>query len=309
MSEEIRDVTTVTFSGPRFADAGLELDVLPELLAYQKLLIETAKELWRSENPDRQRLPRGFEESIRLKFYTIEKGSAAVPIKRVVEHASEQQSLLNSADEIDDAAGLIDETIEAVTADAPLPARMPKSVLPMLALLGAELRPDETIKTQSTRSPRAAEYTVATRERVQRLIEPVYEDRVEITGEVRSADIDQRHFAIRDAGGRKIPAKFQPEQEAEITDALHTHDSCRVHVSGVGEFATRDGSLRRLLRVDSLERRPAEDRDDYDSSVPPLWQSIVALGEALPVEEWDRVPTDLSRNLDHYLYDKPREEQ
>jgi hypothetical protein len=30
MSDEIRDVTTITFSGPRFDDAGLELDVLAE---------------------------------------------------------------------------------------------------------------------------------------------------------------------------------------------------------------------------------------------------------------------------------------
>jgi len=43
MSDEIRDITTVTFSGPRFEDAGLELDVLPELVAYRKLLVETRK--------------------------------------------------------------------------------------------------------------------------------------------------------------------------------------------------------------------------------------------------------------------------
>jgi hypothetical protein len=52
-----------------------------------------------------------------------------------------------------------------------------------------------------------------------------------------------------------------------------------------------------------------DDRDEFDALVPPLWQSIVALGEALPREEWDRVPSDLSTNLDHYLYDKPREEK
>jgi hypothetical protein len=104
MSDEIRDVTTITFSGPRFDDAGLELDVLAELLAYRKLLIGTAKELWRTENRERQRLPKGFEESIRLKFYAIESGSAVVPIKRVVTH---DDSFLfewpSRADEIDEA--------------------------------------------------------------------------------------------------------------------------------------------------------------------------------------------------------------
>lgn len=310
MNDEIRDVTTITFSGPRFDDAGLELDVLAELLAYRKLLIETAKELWRGENPDRQRLPKGFEESIRLKFYSIESGSTVVPIKRVVSH---DDSLLfdqpHRADEIDDAAQLIDETIAAVSEDRPVPDRMPKSALPLLAALGENLREDESIQTRSIRSAKPAEFSCETRKRVARLLEAVYEDRVEIVGEVRSADVDQRNFAIRDSTGVKIPAKFRPEHEAEITDALHDHASCRISIVGIGEFSVRDGSLRRILRVDQLERRAAAMNDEYDDSAPPLWQSVIDLGASLPPEEWDRVPTDLASNLDHYLYGSSAEDE
>lgn len=310
MSDEIRDVTTITFSGPRFDDAGLELDVLSELLAYRKLLIETAKELWRSENRERQRLPKGFEDSIRLKFYSIEAGSAIVPIKRIVPH---DDSLLFDpaprADEIDEAAQLIDETIAAVSEDRVIPDRMPKSALPLLAALGENLRAGEAITTRAARSVRGAEFTCETRVRMERLLEAVYEDRIEIVGEVRSADVDQRNFAIRDATGAKVPAKFRPEHEAEITDALHDHASCRVFVTGVGEFSTRDGSLRRILRVDALERRPATADDEYDDSAPPLWQTVIDLGASLPPEEWDRVPTELAANLDHYLYGSSDEEK
>jgi hypothetical protein len=310
MSEEIRDITTVTFSGPRFDDAGLELDVLPELVAYRKLLVETAKELWRGENRERRRLPKGFEESIRLKFYTIEPGSAAVPIKRVVTH---DPSLLfpkrDRADEIDEAAQLIDETIAAVSEDGAIPERMPKSVLPFLAGLGESLREGETIKTQASRSSKAAEFTRETRMRVERLLDAVYEDAVDIVGEVRAADVDQRNFAIRDHSGAKIPARFRPEHEAEIIDALRDHSSCRLHIVGQGEFSTRDGGLRRVLRVDVLERQPAEGEGEYDDSVPPLWQSVVGLGASLPLEEWDRVPRDLASSLDRHLYGGSSEDQ
>lgn len=310
MSDEIRDVTTITFSGPRFDDAGLELDVLSELLAYRKLLIGTAKELWRGENRERQRLPKGFEESIRLKFYSIESGSTVVPIKRVVSH--DHSLLFESpprADEIDEAAQLIDETIAAVSEDRPIPERMPKSALPLLAALGENLREDESIQTRSVRSTRPAELTCETRKRLERLLEAVYEDRVEIVGEVRSADVDQRNFAIRDSTGVKIPAKFRPEHEAEITDALHDHASCRISITGIGELSARDGSLRRILRVDQLERRTAAMDDEYDDSAPPLWQSVIDLGASLPSEEWGRVPTDLAANLDHYLYGSSAEDE
>ncbi len=157
MSDEIRDITTVTFSG--------------------------------------QRLPKGFEEAIRLKFCTIEQGSAAVPIKRVVTY---DPSLLfpkrDRADEIDEAAQLIDETIAAVSEDGAIPERMPKSVLPLLAGLGESLREGEAIKTQASRSSKAAEFTRETRTRVERLLDAVYEDAVDLVGEVRAADVDQHRL-------------------------------------------------------------------------------------------------------------------
>jgi hypothetical protein len=186
---------------------------------------------------------------------------------------------------------------------------MPKAVLPLLAALGENLREGETIKTRAVRSPRAAEFTFEMRSRVERMLDAVYEDRVEIVGEVRSADVDQRNFAIRDSTGAKVPAKFRPEHEAEITDALHDHASCRIAIVGAGEFSARDGSLRRILRVDELERRSTLADDEFDDSAPPLWQSVVDLGASVPADAWDRVPTDLAANPDHYLYGSASEEE
>ena len=82
-------------------------------------------------------------------------------------------------------------------------------------------------------------------------------------------------------------------------DALRDHASCRIFVVGQGEFSERDGSLRRILRVDNLERRAATQDEEYDDSAPPLWQSVIDLGASLPPEDWERLPTDLAANLDH----------
>ena len=40
----------------------------------------------------------------------------------------------------------------------------------------------------------------------------------------------------------------------------------------------------------------------------PVWERIVEIGAAVPSEDWARVPRDLSKNLDHYLYGAPKEE-
>ena len=40
----------------------------------------------------------------------------------------------------------------------------------------------------------------------------------------------------------------------------------------------------------------------FDPSAKPIWEIIEEIGAAVPAEEWDKVPTDGARNLDHYLY-------
>jgi len=55
--------------------------------------------------------------------------------------------------------------------------------------------------------------------------------------------------------------------------------------------------------------KPQQSDDEYDDSVPPLWQSVIALGGSLPPEVWDRVPKDLAANLDHYLYGSSGEDE
>ena len=33
----------------------------------------------------------------------------------------------------------------------------------------------------------------------------------------------------------------------------------------------------------------------------PIWERLAAIGASVPAEVWDKVPTDLSTNLDKYL--------
>lgn len=40
----------------------------------------------------------------------------------------------------------------------------------------------------------------------------------------------------------------------------------------------------------------------YDSTARPLWELVVEIGAQVPEEEWAKVPSDLSKNVDHYLY-------
>ncbi|HKV11616.1 MAG TPA: hypothetical protein VJ725_25955 [Thermoanaerobaculia bacterium] len=41
----------------------------------------------------------------------------------------------------------------------------------------------------------------------------------------------------------------------------------------------------------------------------PVWEAIIEIGASVPLEEWDKVPRDLSKFTDHYLYGTPRQEE
>jgi hypothetical protein len=43
-----------------------------------------------------------------------------------------------------------------------------------------------------------------------------------------------------------------------------------------------------------------------DTTAPPIEEVLRAIVADVPKEEWDRLPADLSDNLDHYIYGTPK---
>jgi len=309
MAKEIKHpLKELRFTGGRFEQnkGWLDFDVLSELQVYRKLLVETAKEEWKRRNPGRERLPKGFEENVRLGFHEIREGSCAVPVERIVEVEDEAMDMY-VPDEFDEAAQIIDETLIAARDDAPFPDRLPARIIPLFEEWGKTLAPNEGIVLdgQNGNGPR---FDAAVRERILNTKRDRYEDMVDLVGEVRAAELKAREggsFTILVENGDSLPGVFTDEQEMSITEALHEHKQVRLRIVGLGEFEV-SGQLRRILRVDRLEERPAGETP-FDPDAPPIWERIAEIGKSIPEEEWDKVPTDLAANLDHYLYGEPRE--
>jgi hypothetical protein len=45
------------------------------------------------------------------------------------------------------------------------------------------------------------------------------------------------------------------------------------------------------------------------SSLPPFLKFVEDISAQIPKEEWEKLPKDLSKNLDHYLYGLPKDEE
>lgn len=44
-------------------------------------------------------------------------------------------------------------------------------------------------------------------------------------------------------------------------------------------------------------------------SLPTFLQFVEEISAQIPREEWEKLPNDLSKNLDHYLYGSPKDEE
>ena len=310
MSRLIRHkLQDLSFVGGRFEKnkGWLDFDMLHELLTYKKVIVETAKEAWRRNNPGRERLPRGFEENVRLAFHEIREGSSVVPVERVIE-VEDGMPDLYQPDEVDEAARIINSTIRSAEKDEPFPDTLPASIIPMFAEWGNSLGADEAIELSSDGRDHLARFNHGTRERILSRMPEVHEDRIDLIGEVRAAGLrttEGGSFTIQLEDGATVEGAFNADQETSITDALHKHRSIRVRLVGMAEFE-RGGRIRKITRVDQVEARAIGEKA-YDHAAPPIWDEIDRIASEIPESEWARVPTDLAKNLHHYLYGRRKE--
>jgi hypothetical protein len=272
-------LATLRFDGPRFAGHSLDVECTRELIAYRTLVLECAKELWKRRHPDRARLPRNFDSGFRLDVDRIDPGSASLPLRRVRDHS---QAALDFDDEFDEAAALIDDTIAAANQDRLLPEALPSNVVALFSDFGSSMRIDETLYLRSRRSSNEAAYTASARQRLANWVLPNYEDLVDITGEVRMANVGPGAFRLQlPDGGPLVEGRFEASHEAVVLQALKDHRQARLRVTGQGEFSTSERLLRRLLRVDHVEVLRS-DSIEFDASARPIWEVLAEVGTDAP---------------------------
>ena len=294
-----RNLVNHTFHGRRFDDGGVDLDVTPDLLRYQTLLVEVAKELWRRNHPDRKNLPKNFEDSLSTKFYEVVANCATIPLERVLT-AADRELLWDTEDELDEAVTLVAETIDAAGNDQSLPEQFPKHLLVLFQDYGKTLRDDEWIEHRPPKRESGIRYDALVRERLTRWVESSYEDAVDLTGEVTMASVSKLRMALQLNDGREIEAAFRPEDEDIITTALKQHTTAKLRVIGRGQFGT-DGRLRRIIEVSGTVLLPTGEIP-FDPSTKPIWEVFAEIMADIPDEELAKLPVDGADRHDYYIH-------
>ena len=300
MSQSQRIVVYHSFHGGRFADHGVDVDALPELVRYKTLLVELAKELWRRNHPDRDNLPHHYEESLNLRFYEVQSNCATIPLVRLLSEDQRNRFEWAATDELDEAVGLVTRTIEAASEDKLLPEAFPKRVLSLFSNYGKTLRDDEWIEQKPADSDRSVRYDRTVSERLTRWLAASYEDFVDVVGTVNMARVSKPRMAIEIELGHEVEAAFRAEDEDAITTALKQHTTTKLRVIGRGQF-DQDGRLQKIIAVDKVDLLPGGEIP-FDPTAKLIWEEFADILSSVPQEEFEKLPTDGAERHDFYLH-------
>lgn len=289
-----REVAEISLRGPSHDQAALRISDLHELRTYQAVITETAKQLWRRQNPDRERAPRGFDESTILRFTHLREGSAVVPLE-ARETLADQGELWDIGPHwIRQAVELTWRGWQSAQRGERMPDDLPPSVISKMETLGETLDGETTIGVAPAWSPSDV---VNIDERVRAAVATMapgrFEDIIVTEGRVELADVRRRRFRLFATSGQELPGPFQPSDETIVTGALYDHASRLVRVEGQALYESDGTPVRFLdvLRITSL--------DDENADVAAIW---TWLADFASNESVAGLPSDLSENLDDYLY-------
>ncbi len=127
---------------------------------------------------------------------------------------------------------------------------------------------------------------------------------VEAIAEVQSIELNLDYsgtYKLLLEDGSTTHADFTAMQWSHL-QSMHNRGRYPIKFVGAGDYA--DGRLKRITSIDlpKTERvLPPEDPEE-----PTLLHLIKEIHKKYPQDDWDDIPSDLAKNMHHYLYGRPR---
>ena len=177
------------FEGGRFEQEGLPLAALREVEAYRDVLVDIAKAVYFRDNPDRRRVPRGFESRFRLRLTEVRGGSVTPVLER--EHTGE----FFRDDEFSKAAEFVADVVAIASNNLALPT-LDGFDNAGLARLGRTLRPGERLVLRASRPERSV-LGASARERLRFAAGSAVTEVARLVGRVAEVDAARERFTLR----------------------------------------------------------------------------------------------------------------
>lgn len=253
-------------TGGRYEAAGFPIDGLPELVQYERLVLDVAKALWLRDHSDRQRVPKGFAKVVGLRLTKVEEGSA-IPVL-IRPDVADTLPDVDPSSILDAAQDLVDQAFHEIVSNNRLPDGFPSGLAGHFLRLGRTLQGNEAIEFGAPASGSAARYTQPVRKRFlianQNSDFPL--DGV-IVGRITALDTNALALTITDLAGRNIPGTYSDDAlTPDLLEVFNRRDLAPVvrldctQLIGSDEAVSSIEEIRALEVFLSSEEVPGRDR-------------------------------------------------
>lgn len=246
------DIYSPRFVGQRFDDHTLPLELMEDISALEDVTIELAKWIYLKDNPNRQRIPRGFTNGMEIKLEAIEPGSTILKIALFVVSANlfppENSKYFEKASE------KLINAIQAAENNEDATEYVPESFLTYFNRIGKKLQKDESIEFTPLKLNKAR----LTKESRKRLIlasskNKEYTDEIEIRGFISEMDKSKKTFQIQLLNGQKITGNFNSQNTDSLQEAFNDYENKRIiKIEGIAKFNNSE-IIEFIEHIDNLE--------------------------------------------------------
>ncbi len=254
--------------GKRFEGGGVPLEVLKDLSVLEEMLRSVAKWKFLQDNPERQRIPKGFEDGIELKLTDVASG-IVVPVITLSD-ASPHPLMFPSRKTVylEQARDSIVRAIGAVNQEKLATDHLRREDLVYFNRLGRFLRNDEYIELIVDEHSTPVRLTRETRRKLILESKEGLPDRsVVLRGLVPEADQDRRTFVLELLDGGKITVPIPDRYIDTIIEAFSGYRrKVRLVLRGMGKFDRQN----RLLGVEPVDQISRLDPTDVRSRLDEL---------------------------------------
>lgn len=266
VTERSQPFLQLMFDGGRFANHAVPVDVLGELETVQQLLARVARTIFFRNHPDRQRVPRGFQEAAQLFLVSSEANCFTATLERPGPWASNVEDVEIFAS----ARDLSVRALAAIDSGGNLPDEFPREAIDLLAALGQRLEREERLLVRTSRDGSIiALVDHRSRGRLAEITRRPLEREEGVDGEVEKVDDAADRFTLRTRAGDRIEVPFLPAQRSTVMEALMLRPIARIRVRGLLAVAQR-------LRMREVEELEVID-DERAPEVQRLWNRLDVL--------------------------------
>jgi hypothetical protein len=235
-------------TGERFEGHSIPLEVLKDWTAFEDLIVETAKWLYKKQNPGRGRVPRGFTRDFALSLTAVEEGSA-IPVLQM--DSVEDLAGAVHSDYFEKARDTVIQAIKAAANDESFDELLPPNFAQYFDRFGRSLRDGEAFEFESAANEYDIVYTHSVRKRIVLSRERDYRTEESIRGVLSQVDAKAKTFQLEVLSGEKVSASYLPEIFDAVVESLRAYDQGgRVIANGVSVRDRED----RLIRIEGVSR-------------------------------------------------------